>query len=64
MKKVGKSGINISEEALNKNIDDGVNEIEAKWNYAYWLQDELYVFGLDETKNVFKEWFLNNNFNY
>lgn len=49
---------------LNENIDRGIDPIEAKWNYAYWLQDELYVFGLDETKNIVREWFIKNNFEY
>ena len=28
----------------------------AKWNYAYWLQNEELSFGLGETQSVVKQW--------
>ena len=40
------------------------DELEAKWNYAFWLQNEIFVLGIDETKNIVKNWFLKNNLGY
>jgi hypothetical protein len=45
-------------------VSEGVDELEARWNYAYWLQDDLYVFGENETKEHVKEWFINNGYEY
>ena len=51
-------------EHLKEVMKDDVDELEAKWNYAYWLQEELYVFGTGDTKDVVKEWFIKNNYGY
>ena len=39
-------------------------EQEAKWNYAYWLQNEIFILGLDETKTIVKDWFIKNSLGY
>ena len=50
-----------------KNYENSCNEtdkIEAKWNYAFWLQNEIFILGLDETKEIIKSWFVKNNLGY
>lgn len=37
---------------------------EAKWNYAFWLQNEEMVFGVDETQPVVREWLESLGFTY
>ena len=49
---------------LEECVKDGIDFIEAKWNYAYWAQNELYVFGLENNKEEIKKWFVKNNFGY
>ena len=44
--------------------DNAYDEGEARWNYAFWLQNEEYVFGYDETANIVKEWILSQGFIY
>jgi len=39
-----------------KEIEDAYNEAEAKWNYAYWPQKNIYKFGLDETADIVMQW--------
>ena len=41
-----------------------VDILEAKWNYAYWLQNEIVVFGEDESRTIVKNWFIKNNLGY
>lgn len=45
----------------NDSIDSAWDEQEAKWNYAFWLQNEELIFGIGETKKIIKEW-VDNNF--
>lgn len=40
------------------------DEQEAKWNYAFWLQNEIFILGLNETKDVVKKWFIKNHLGY
>ena len=51
-------------ENVNSVVNTGVDELEARWNYAYWLQEDLYVFGDNDTKEIIKNWLLKNNFGY
>ena len=39
-------------------------EIEAKWDYAYWPQNELFVFGCDKTEKIVKDWMLAKGLGY
>lgn len=32
------------------------DSLEAKWNYAFWLQNELFVYGKDESGKVVQNW--------
>ena len=45
---------------LQKNIDFAWDESEAKWNYAYWLQNEEFVFGSGKTKQIVQDWVSDN----
>jgi hypothetical protein len=45
-----------------ENIDDAWDEEEAKWNFAFWLQNEEYVFGVDETRPIVEKWIQENNY--
>lgn len=40
------------------------NEEEARWNYAFWLQNDFFVFGEDETAEIVKNWIIENGFPY
>lgn len=37
---------------------------ELRWNYAYWLQNEFFRFGVGETAAVVREWLAENHFPY
>ena len=39
-----------------ESIDVAWDEEEAKWNFAFWLQNEEYVFGVDETRPIVEKW--------
>lgn len=43
------------------NIVSAWDAKEAKWNYAFWLQNEEFVFGIGDTKKIVKKW-INENF--
>lgn len=43
-------------EQFQKEISNASGSQEAKWNYAYWLQNEELSFGLGETQSVVKQW--------
>lgn len=49
------------QEALNFGFAE---EDEARWNYAFWLQNSAFVFGTDETAEAVKNWVSNNGFEY
>ena len=40
------------------------SEKEARWNYAFWLQNSSFCFGDDDTSYVVKKWLEENNFPY
>ena len=42
---------------LSENIKEASSKDEAKWNYAFWLQNELLIIGEDEaSKDLITEW--------
>lgn len=47
---------------FKESIDVAWDEEEAKWNFAFWLQNEEYVFGVDETKPIVEKWIQDNNY--
>ena len=37
---------------------------EARWNYAFWLQNDELIFGGDETKDIVRDWIVSNGMPY
>lgn len=37
------------------------DSLEAKWNFAFWLQNEIFVYGMDETASDVENWIEQNN---
>ena len=40
------------------------DEGEARWNYAFWLQNSSFTFGKDETAETVKKWLIASGFPY
>ena len=59
-------GYNTERQYESEASDDGLasDEEEARWNYACWLQNELFVFGTGETAEAVKQWVIENGFEY
>lgn len=53
-----------TETNYNNNLLHASDEQEARWNYAFWLQNEELVFGIGETKDCFKKWLVNKGYGY
>ncbi len=51
-------------EQLRKEIPNADGEQEAKWNYAFWLQNEELSFGAGETQAVVRQWIENAGYSY
>lgn len=51
-----------TEQAFRENRADASDELEARWNYAFWLQNEEFVFGKGRTRKYVKQWLAENNF--
>lgn len=51
-----------TEQYFQDSIEDASDEREARWNYAYWPQNEELVFGTGRTRKYVKEWLNQNNF--
>ena len=47
-----------------ENISNASSNLEVRWNYAFWLQNEEFVFGVDETANIVKQWIIQKGFPY
>ncbi len=46
-----------TEEQVRNEIKNAWDEEEARWNYCFWLQNELYCFGLDDnTGDICRAW--------
>lgn len=53
-----------TESQIKKELDWASDEEEARWNYAFWIQNEFFCFGTDETADVVKNWINENNLPY
>lgn len=49
------------EEEMNSS---NVNELEAKWNYAYWLQNSLFTLGEESTYQIVEDWLTKHRFGH
>lgn len=45
-----------TEMQLNEELSNASGEQEARWNYAFWLQNEFLCFGIGETAKEVKDW--------
>ena len=53
-----------TETCFRERIKDASDAIEARWNYAFWLQNEEYVFGAGETQPMVRRWIEGKGFRY
>ena len=53
-----------TEENFRQQIAQASDESEAKWNYAFWLQNEEYSFGIGDTQEIVKNWIVQQGFSY
>ena len=50
-----------TEENLSAGVEMAPDPSEARWNYAYWKQNELFCFGTDETRRAVEQWLTEND---
>ena len=54
-----------TENQYKKSISSASDEGEARWNFAFWIQNQDFIFGVDgETKDMVKQWMLGHSFPY
>jgi len=53
-----------TEENFKSQIGRASDETEARWNYAFWLQNEEYSFGFEDTHSIVKKWIISKGFPY
>lgn len=53
-----------TESYMNEQIEYASDEQEARWNYAFWLQNDDYVFGKDDTSEDVRNWIITSGFAY
>lgn len=53
-----------TEQQYKKTIAIASCEEEARWNYAFWLQNHELVFGQNETRGVVEKWIASNGLPY
>lgn len=49
---------------VKKEKENASSTSEARWNYAFWLQNEALHFGCGDTANTVKEWVESQGFTY
>ena len=53
-----------TESNYKNSISVASSPLEARWNYAFWLQNSELVFGEEETAEIVKNWILSLNLPY
>lgn len=53
-------GYNTQKE-YESSVEKAWDALEAKWNYAFWLQNELFVYGKEESSQTVQNWIEKNN---
>ena len=53
-----------TESYLNEQLEYASDEEEARWNYAFWLQNDDLVFGVDDTADIVRDWIIESGFAY
>lgn len=51
-----------TESQVKKEIPNAYDEEEARWNYAFWMQNEFFCFGVGDTAGIVRKWLAENNF--
>ena len=51
-----------TESQFKKETPNAYDEEEARWNYAFWLQNEFFCFGVGDTAGIVRDWLAENNF--
>lgn len=52
------------EKQIEKVLKRASGEVEARWNYAFWLQNDFFCFGIGETADIVKNWINENHLPY
>lgn len=53
-----------TESVYESEIENAWDAEEARWNYAFWEQNQELIFGIEDTEDVVKSWILENGFPY
>lgn len=53
-----------TEMQVKKETADASDEQEARWNYAFWIQNSFFCFGIGETEKDVKNWLESNQLPY
>ncbi len=51
-------------ENFNNQISKAAGKLEAMWNYAFWLQNDEFNFGENETQEIVKRWIKQKGYRY
>ena len=49
---------------VKQELPEAEDENEARWNYAFWLQNEEFCFGTNETASDVRKWIEDKGFSY
>ena len=53
-----------TESYMNEQTEFASDDDEARWNYAFWLQNDDLVFGVDDTADTVRKWIIDSGFAY
>lgn len=53
-----------TERQVHAETANAFGENEARWNYAFWIQNSCFEFGMDESAEIVKKWIIDNGFPY
>lgn len=53
-----------TETQVKNEVGNAGDELEARWNYAFWIQNDFFCFGQDETEEYVREWLKYNHLPY
>lgn len=57
-------GYNTERQVQEALKSDYADEDEARWNYAFWLQNSTFVFGTEDTAETVQNWAIENGFDH
>lgn len=53
-----------TEKQVTEELKENADEEEVRWNYAFWIQNDFFCFGTDDTADIVKNWIKENNLPY